>query len=319
MKKDFLKCPFNYAGNKYKLLPHLKETFDIFGEINVFYDIFAGGMTVSANVATKKTIATDIIPEIIELNNYLLKSKKDELTNKILSTIDQFGLSKSFINGIEYYIKNNKKIAKTGKINSGLDEYNKEGYLKLRKEYNKTKNPLLLYILLVFSFNYQMRFNSKKEFNMPVGRGDWNLSMQDKLFSYIEEIQKKDIEFKISSFEAISENFIKKVNKNDLFYFDPPYLISNAVYNESDGWNVELEKKLLNILELLLKHDKKFVLSNVLTHKGNTNEYLLEFINKNKEKINVEKIDEHKYKSFGSMRKINSKENNTQEIIISNF
>jgi len=318
MKKDYLKCPFNYAGNKYKLLEHLDKEFNKIEKIDTFYDVFGGGMTVSLNIEANKIIATDIIKEIIDLNNFLLNVNKEEFKNEILKIIDKFNLSKSFENGTQYYLKNNVKIAKTGKINSGLDEYNKKGYLELRKEYNKTKSSILLYVLLVYSFNYQMRFNSKNEFNMPVGRGDWNIQMQEKLFKYIENIQKKNIEFKIQSFENIDENLIKNLNNNDLFYFDPPYLISTAVYNESDGWNNKHEEKLLTILELFLKYNKKFVLSNVLTHNSKTNELLNNFIQKNKDFINLNIVNEHKYTSFGSTRK-HKEENNTQEIIISNF
>lgn len=71
-------------------------------------------------------------------------------------------------------------------------------------------------------------------------------------------------------------------------------------------------------MQLLLKNDKKFVLSNVITHKGKTNNLLKEFIDKNKDQLKIKYIEEHKYNSFGSMRK-KEVQNNTMEIIISNF
>lgn len=73
MNQKRIKCPFNYAGNKFKLLEHLFEKFNSLKYIDTFYDVFGGGMTVASNVKANKIVATDIIKEIIDLNNFLKK------------------------------------------------------------------------------------------------------------------------------------------------------------------------------------------------------------------------------------------------------
>ena len=45
-----------------------------------------------------------------------------------------------------------------------LSKTNEEGFLKFRSDYNNNPNPLDLYVLSSFSYNYQFRFNSKMQF-----------------------------------------------------------------------------------------------------------------------------------------------------------
>ena len=73
-----------------------------------------------------------------------------------------------------------------------------------------------------------------------------------------------------------------------MFYFDPPYFITSAAYNDGKrglkGWNADSEIELLSILTKIDKLGLKFILSNVIAHKGKTNHILNEW------------IDEHNYK-----------------------
>lgn len=70
----------------------------------------------------------------------------------------------------------------------------------------------------------------------------------------------------------------------DFIYCDPPYLITDAVYNEKrneyTGWNVEDEKSLYDLLDTLNNQNIKWGLSNVLYHHGNRNEILFEWSKK---------------------------------------
>ena len=79
------------------------------------------------------------------------------------------------------------------------------------------------------------------------------------------------------------------ITKDDFVYLDPPYLITLGSYNDGkrgfNGWNEEEEKRLLNFITELNKKDVKFMLSNVLEHKGKTNNLLNDWIKKNDFKV----------------------------------
>lgn len=63
-----------------------------------------------------------------------------------------------------------------------------------------------------------------------------------------------------------------KFDENTLFYFDPPYFITKAAYNDGKrglaGWGINEENCLFSILEHLHKKGFKFIMSNVKEHKG---------------------------------------------------
>ena len=94
-----------------------------------------------------------------------------------------------------------------------------------------------------------------------------------------------------------------------MFYFDPPYLITNAPYN--GGWTLEDESDLLDLLDELNSKGEKFVLSNVFLSNGKTNHQLINW----SKKYNVISI-ERQYRN-SNYRKKNLTD--TQEVIIKNF
>lgn len=62
MGRKLVKSPTNYIGNKYKLLPQLLELFP--NKINMFYDVFGGGGSLSLNVSSEHVYYNDIMPYI---------------------------------------------------------------------------------------------------------------------------------------------------------------------------------------------------------------------------------------------------------------
>lgn len=159
----------------------------------------------------------------------------------------------------------------------GLSKTNKEAYLQLREDYNKqeNKNPVILYCLLTHAFNYQIAFNSKGKFNMPSGynRSWFSPVLKDRLIKYIERLNNINIEFYSEDFHNL--NF-DSCSDDIFYYFDPPYLITVGAYERDYfcKWNEDYERELLNTLDILNSKGYKFALSNVLTHKGKTNEIL---------------------------------------------
>ncbi len=65
----FVKSPMNYTGGKYKLLNQIIPLFS--SEIDIFYDLFAGGLDVSINIESKKIIANDSLSQLISLYSFL--------------------------------------------------------------------------------------------------------------------------------------------------------------------------------------------------------------------------------------------------------
>lgn len=254
-RRKFLKSPLNYVGGKYKLLPQLLEYFP--KEINTFVDMFSGGFNVGINVDSKKTICNDINSFIIDLYKELYKEPINNVLGHIQNRIDEYGLSKE----------------------------NEEGFKKFRIYYNKTKNPIDLYTLSCYSFNYQFRFNNDKEYNNPFGRNrsQFSENMRNNLILFTEKLKNMNIEFSSEQFDKLN---LEDLTDKDFVYCDPPYLITTGSYNDGNrgfkDWKEEEELKLYGMLDNLNDKHIKFALSNVIEHKGKENKLLKEWSKKYK-------------------------------------
>jgi DNA adenine methylase Dam len=133
----------------------------------------------------------------------------------------------------------------------------------------------MLFTLIVYAFNNQIRFNAKGEFNLPVGKRDFNDKMKSKLCAFIERLTEGNHRFICEDFRNYD---INGLTENSLVYCDPPYLITCATYNEKDGWNEQCERDLLALLDRLNENGIKFALSNVLSSKGKNNEILADWL-----------------------------------------
>ncbi|MGY3776022.1 Dam family site-specific DNA-(adenine-N6)-methyltransferase [Helcococcus sueciensis] len=267
-KKMNISCPFNFTGGKFKLLDQIQPLFD---EKNVFLDLFAGGGNVGINSSSSKVILNDSNERLINLIKFIKETKTDILLNQIDDLIDKYDLSHTALYGYAYYGCDSGK---------GVAEYNKEKFLKLREDFNKKAQDgesdyLMLYVLIVYSFNNQIRFNKKGQFNLPVGKRDFNSKMRSKLVLFSEELKSKDVEFLNKDFREIS---LDDLPKETFIYCDPPYLITNATYNENGMWTEKEERDMLDFLDRANKKGFSFALSNVLKSKNKTNDILYDWI-----------------------------------------
>ncbi|GMO52376.1 MAG: hypothetical protein Ta2C_02800 [Candidatus Endomicrobiellum trichonymphae] len=96
--------------------------------------------------------------------------------------------------------------------------------------------------MIVYSFNNQVRFNSRGEFNLPVGKRDFNTQLIKKLIFFIDRLKSNNFIFTNTDFRKFDTTAL---TKNDFVYCDPPYLITRASYNEQNGWTDKDEKDLL--------------------------------------------------------------------------
>ena len=234
------------------------------------------------------------------------KESTFEMIDKIIS---DYGLSNSDKYGYEYYGCNSA---------DGLSSYNAEKYLKLRDDFNHRKNLeynyyVMLYVLIVYAFNNQIRFNKKGEFNLPAGKRDFNRKMREKLSVFIDRLKSGDYKFESMDFRELPN---EKWDEKTFVYADPPYLITCATYNEQDGWNETLEKELLSYLDKLSDRKIRFALSNVLHSKGKENTILMDWISRNIGKYRVIYLD---YDYSNSNYQTKDKSSKAEEVLIVNY
>lgn len=266
-----ISCPFNYTGGKFKLLEQLQPLFD---KKEVFLDLFSGGGNVGINSLSSKIIFNDLNDKLIDLIKFIKDTDTDILLKQIDDIIERYDLSNTSLYGYSYYNSDSS---------IGLSEYNKGRFLKLREDFNnkvlsKEIDYSMLYVLMVFSFNNQIRFNQKGLFNLPVGKRDFNSKMRNKLMLFSEKLKSKDIQFMKKDFRKIS---LEAFSKDTFIYCDPPYLITNATYNENGMWTEKEEKDLLKFLDEANEKGFRFALSNVLKSKNKKNDILYNWIESN--------------------------------------
>lgn len=283
--KKYIKSPLNYTGGKYKILDKIISKFP--SKINTFVDLFSGGFNVGINVDANRIICNDNISYLIELYEYIKETETEELILKIKEVIKEFK----------------------------LDKTNKEGYLKLRNEYNLLKKPVLLFVLICFSFNHQIRFNNSHQFNAPFGkdRSEYNMRIEENLKVFPETLKQKEIIFTSLDFLNVD---LSELGKEDFVYCDPPYLISSASYNDGNrgfkNWTEKEERELLKLLDTLNAKGVKFALSNVLYHKGQENKILAEW----SQKYNTHYIDS----SYSNCNyQLKNRRNKSIEVLVTNY
>lgn len=278
-------------GGKYDLLPQIMPY--IPSDISVFVDLFGGGFNIGANVEAEKILYNDHVTPLVKLFKCFYNKTSEEIIEYIETTIEENNLSKQ----------------------------DKESYYQFRDKYNESnyKNPLDLYILQCFSFNNIIRFNKKRMFNASHGtnRSHFTIPMRNKLIRFVNLIHEKNIIFTDNDFTFLK---VYKLPENSFVYLDPPYYISEGVYNKGDKyakpWGLEEEKSLYSLLDYLNDNRVKFMLQNVVTHDGKQNYILQDYINNND--FNVVDVDSD-YSNCNYRKKTAKNMRNTHEVLVMNY
>ncbi len=289
IKKSYIRPAFNHLGNKSRIIQELIANFPK-NNIKNFVEPFAGSgiVSISYNSASKYWLndKDDNLSSILE---YLFNTKPEVVVKEIEDIVKQYKLPTT---------PNTKYTT----------EYN-----NLKKAYNLDRKVNKLFVLVLFGFNQQIRFNNKNEFNIPAGKFYWNDYHKDKVINFIHRSNNREVEIRSTDFyDFVNELCEKYLNsKETLFYFDPPYFLSNATYNE--GWTKEDEKRLIKLLDNLTKKGFKWCLSNVISSKGKRNELLEEFI-KNNKCVSYKILDGINYHNSNYQRQ--NREVNDEEILV---
>ena len=265
-----INSPLNYTGNKYKLLKQIMPYLN--GHSDRFIDVFAGSGLVGLNSDSSKIVLNDKDKITIELLNYFKNNNYEDIIKTMDSIIIKYGFTDTFRKGNKSY-KEEK--------HEGLSKYNKAPFNKLKDDYNKEPSVDKLFALTIYGFNHYIRFNSKGLYNIPVGKVDYSNSLRDKTKEYVLAFQNKKIE--ILNLDFRNESLYEDADA--FYYFDPPYLITEAPYNSK--WNEQDEHELLEILDTLSERNIKFALSNVIESNGKENLILKEW----SKKYNVHYLD----------------------------
>ena len=301
-----IQSPLNYTGGKFRLLPQILPFFP--ENIDAFVDLFCGGCNVGINVPAKKHIYNDSTESLIKLYSLMQNMNTDDFINMLDEIIDEYQLSDVSKNGYEYY---------GCQSSDGLSSYNRDKYIKLRDSLNDNKTYddiyyLKLYVLIIYAFNNQIRFNRDGNFNLPPGKRDFNVKMRNKLRQFMDTLHTQEASFTCKNFEDVSFDCL---TERDFVYADPPYLITCASYNEQGGWTEMEERHLLDVLDNLDMHGVRFALSNVLETKGKTNYLLKEWIDDRPNYIMHDLNYTYSNANY-QRRKIDG---NTREILITNY
>lgn len=258
-KKDrnINKSPLNYSGSKDVILPILIKFLP--KHIGTFVDTMGGAFNVGANIVSMDEVFYyEYNPYVFDTVKFLIETKPKDTINGVESIVNNFGLKKK----------------------------DKKAYLKLRDTYNNVeKNALYLFTLQIYAFQNMIRFNNSQKMNTPVGNNEYNEGIKERIRNF--RIKAPKYTLICGKYNLIDCN---QFPKDTLFYFDPPYFITNAEYNDGkrglDGWDANNEIELLAFLVDLDLKGYKFMLSNVTTHKGKTHHLLLDW------------VEEHKYNLF---------------------
>jgi len=283
------KAPFNYIGNKYRIIDTIKQYFP--ENIDTFVDLFCGGGDVTINTEAHHKVANDINFFVIGILNWIKNHTVEEILDYIHDTIREYNLSKT----------------------------NREGFLALRNHYNaipiEERHPMDLYVLVCYGFNYQFRFNSQLQFNNPFGmnRSCFTTTMQNNLVHLHDLIQTTD--FLSMDFHDINLDFM---DGDDFIYVDPPYLLTCGSYNDGRrgfrGWGQQDDDDLIERLNQLNGRGIRFAMSNVLEHKGEINEHLEHWA-----VVNGYHVHDIDFNYNNSNYHSHNRDNITREVLITNY
>ena len=131
------------------------------------------------------------------------------------------------------------------------------------------------------------------------------------MIRFVKKLQETDAQFTTYDFKDFP---IDDCKKNDFFYCDPPYLITTGSYNDGKrgfkNWSQESDIALYNFLDNLNNKGIKFALSNVFTHKGISNDYLIRW---------AKKYTVHHLKNDYSNSCYNTERKGSDEVLITNY
>lgn len=275
-----VQSPLNYTGSKTKMVPIIKQHLPQ-ERLATFIDLFGGGFNVGINIQAERILYNDINP-FVE------------------------GLIKSFSgDAYEYLLYVSRLIQKYE-----LKPNGREGYTALRNKYNSTpipqRDPRMLYTLVLYGFQQQIRFNTDHGFNNPVGSRWFNECLLSKFITFARCSKAKNVVYSNASFERLAD----QIGRDSFIYADPPYRSTLGVYNDGkrgfEGWTLEHEQRLCRFLDQAARIGARFMLSYVLQVEGFYNANVADWAERNHYRVIDVAVPQGRY-------------NNRREVLIMNY
>ena len=283
--------PITYQGNKRRLMPQIKP---LLRPTEVFVDLFCGSGTVGLNAPAETVVLNDLNKPVVGLLKFLAKTDYDEIYESVRAIAERYNLTF----GARGTLSREEIVTR-----------NRDGYFRMRDDYNARPSDILLFSLMLYGFSNQIRFNKQGKFNNPPGDNDFNLNAQKKVKDYQQRAKELNLRFLTWDFRDWQHfHYPEQV----MFYADPPYLISDATYNS--GWKEDSERDLLALLDSKHEEGNLFALSNVVESNGKVNKLLLEWVESNPE-YQVHEIDSN-YNASNYQRKNSGL---TREVLVTNY
>lgn len=177
----------------------------------------------------------------------------------------------------------------------GLEIANSESYNNARDYYNSLplskRDPKLLYTIILYGFQQQIRFNSNHNFNNPVGMRWFNDKVLEKMISFSRVLKENEYQFVSCDFTDLLAN----IDSETFVYMDPPYRLTLGSYNDGKrgftGWDEKSEMALFSFADKLNEKGVRFMISYVVEHKGEINLEIMNWIkNRNYALIELNQI-----------------------------
>lgn len=275
-----VQSPLNYTGSKTKMVPIIKQHLPQ-ERLNTFVDAFGGGFNVGINIEADEVVYNDINP-FVE------------------------GLIRSFSSDTYDYLQYVTKLIQKYQLTPN----GREGYVALRDKYNNTpipdRDPRMLYTLILYGFQQQIRFNTDHGFNNPVGSRWFNECLLSKFITFARCSRAKNVRYMNVSFERL----IHHIGQHTFVYADPPYRSTLGVYNDGkrgfEGWTLKHEQRLCDFLDQASQVGARFMLSYVLQVEEFYNVEMVEWVERNHYRIIDVEMPQGRY-------------NNRREVLIINY
>lgn len=239
-ERKLVKGPLSLEGSQFSLLSELLPHFP--DRIATFYDLFAGTASVAINCTAERVFANDVDNHLVGLYESLQKRPFAKVLKQIRDRVRE----------------------------CGLDGDNEKGWKKLVARYEKSRDPIDLYVLAchaarpVLRFNFDHRYTSR----YAHGKNRFSRQMENRLAYFAREVRERDIRFACGDFTDID---LEALDRKDLVYCDPPNLLAIDEKKETALWDEVEETALHAFLDDLHKRKLRFALSGFLSFKGRKN------------------------------------------------
>lgn len=245
-------APLNYVGSKAKMLPEIRANMPV--GIDTVVDVFGGGFNVGSNIPSKHVFYNDC--------NYF-----------VARLIESFRKSDTY----DYLMSIRKNIQRFG-----LEAGNQEAYFTARRYYNSLplakRDIKLLYTIILYGFQQQIRFNSNHDFNNPPGNRWFNDCVLSKFISFSRHLKEMYCTFMQSDFSQT----LDVLRPGDFAYLDPPYMMTCGSYNDGKrgfgGWTRQHESALFDYMDALNAKGVRFLFSYVTGSDKGVNENLAKWL-----------------------------------------